>query len=760
MKKLLRSLGITAVFALTIGLAVVATPAPPAQAATASDFDPGNIISDALFYDGKAMSGQEVQNFLNSKVAACTPGFRCLRHYNETTPSKPAATNNLCNAYTGIAGESAASMIARVGQACGISQKAIIILLEKEQSLITMKNPSEARLRIATGYACPDTAACDTQYYGFFNQVYNAALQFKRYQYYTTYFNHVAGRVNKVLFNPNGSCGSSQVFIQNAATAGLYNYTPYQPNKAALANLYGTGDSCSSYGNRNFWRLYTDWFGSTTGQYNLIKADNSPDVYFTTANKRHLIPGADLLNAYKAMGDVATVTASKLASYTLGQPATRIIRDDTMSMYLIDDGKRYPIANCNDVAAFGGVCGINGFVQMTTAQAAKFSTSTALTNVLGSANGLAYGVASSERREIADPVSKAAAGFTAATAVVPDRILALFPLRAPIVKGSSFTRQVGSNDVQYLYDNRRWPTTAQGLAAKPANVPIGSLSATSMNMLTVGWGSFNAMVTSGKAAQREFLLPGSQRWSYSASEILSVPADPAFVNSYRQLGAVNNGDRVKYTSNSRINLVTPAGLRLADSWEAVKGTTAPAAPSYKTIPDALMSRLPVSFDLLTPGVLYSAQGSSTLFLIDGTGSKITVKSATEPAAAGITLQRKTTQAVLNSYTTLSGPALGYGYVCNGKNYIGTGGKLVQVDPKLFPIPYQTLHVSTCQQMIFATAPASKFVRTPDGKIYLTEAGKLRLVPTTARFNQLGGAAAGTTAITAALAALIPLGANA
>ncbi len=32
-----------------------------------------------------------------------------------------------------------------------------------------------------------------------------------------------------------------------------------------MNNLYGTGDGCSAYGNRNFWRMYTDWFGSTTG---------------------------------------------------------------------------------------------------------------------------------------------------------------------------------------------------------------------------------------------------------------------------------------------------------------------------------------------------------------------------------------------------------------------------------------------------------------------------------------------------------------
>src|SRR5690606_3156716 len=29
----------------------------------------------------------------------------------------------------------------------------------------------------------------------------------------------------------------------------------------------GTGNSCSSYGNRNFWRIFTDWFGSTMVSY-------------------------------------------------------------------------------------------------------------------------------------------------------------------------------------------------------------------------------------------------------------------------------------------------------------------------------------------------------------------------------------------------------------------------------------------------------------------------------------------------------------
>jgi hypothetical protein len=40
--------------------------------------------------------------------------------------------------------------------------------------------------------------------------------------------------VNFIGYNPNSACGGTNINIQNYATAALYNYTPYQPNAAAL----------------------------------------------------------------------------------------------------------------------------------------------------------------------------------------------------------------------------------------------------------------------------------------------------------------------------------------------------------------------------------------------------------------------------------------------------------------------------------------------------------------------------------------------
>lgn len=260
---------LSAVVAVIVGASMLTAfaPASSARAADVRDFDPGNLISDYLFYAADAMTQAEIQAFLESKGSPCT-NTNCLDVFSQATTTRAATAR--CKQYTGEARETAARIIFKVQTACGISAKALLVTLQKEQGLITSSAPSDRAIRVAMGYGCPDTAVCDSLYYGFQNQVYSAASQFQRYRLSPLSFKHQVG-AESIYLHPNSfvvsppTCGSTSVMIKNAATAGLYNYTPYTPNAAALTNLYGTGDTCSSYGNRNFWRYYTDWFGNPTG---------------------------------------------------------------------------------------------------------------------------------------------------------------------------------------------------------------------------------------------------------------------------------------------------------------------------------------------------------------------------------------------------------------------------------------------------------------------------------------------------------------
>lgn len=268
--------GAVAATAALIGSLVLAAPAaavptaPPAavetgivQAAAVAGFNPENIISDALFYDGNAMSSAEIQAFLDAKIGSCTNG-KCLNVLNVSISSRDAwysaVTGDLvCSSLQGGTMRTS-ELIYRVQVACGISAKAILVTLQKEQGLTTSSAPSDWNLQAAMGASCPDTSPCDPAYSGVGPQIVQGVRQLKIYK---------AGRfakqpgVNFIGYSPNTACGGTNLNIQNYATAALYNYTPYQPNAASLAAGWGLGDGCSSYGNRNFFNYYTSWFGST-----------------------------------------------------------------------------------------------------------------------------------------------------------------------------------------------------------------------------------------------------------------------------------------------------------------------------------------------------------------------------------------------------------------------------------------------------------------------------------------------------------------
>lgn len=324
------------------------------SALSSSEFRAGHLIDDSIFFNPNSMGTQEIQSFLNAKVPSCdtngdkphssggirrdyaaskgySPPFTCLKDYRQDIPAKPA--DSYCSGSVGSGNRSAAEIINEVSKACGVNPMALIVLLQKEQSLVTDDWPWSIQYRSATGYGCPDTATCDSAYYGFFNQVYSAARQFQRYAK-TNVFNYQHGRTSYVQYNPNGGCGGSNIYMETQATAGLYNYTPYQPNAAALNNLYGTGDSCSSYGNRNFWRLFNDWFGSTISDAftiantahpdgTLVKTFGLPEVYLIINGVRYHVPNIDTFNSHGySWSEVRLATAPDKDLPTSSSPLT------------------------------------------------------------------------------------------------------------------------------------------------------------------------------------------------------------------------------------------------------------------------------------------------------------------------------------------------------------------------------------------------------------------------------------------------------
>ena len=237
-----------------------ATPTPSGATGDGS-WDAGNIISDAVFYNAAAMTAEQIQAFLDGKGGVCLGGD-CLRSARFVWPG---AAVGWCRPVPAGSG-SFAVMLSMVSTACGINPQVSLVMIQKESQGLTRVPPAAL-----TGFGCPDTgpggsANCDAGSAGVWAQTWGMVQAFAHLRADPSRINYPVGQTSQILWNvAETGCGAGPVLLRDAATATLYTYTPYQPNAASLAAYPGTGDVCSSYGNRNFYRLFTEYFGSTGG---------------------------------------------------------------------------------------------------------------------------------------------------------------------------------------------------------------------------------------------------------------------------------------------------------------------------------------------------------------------------------------------------------------------------------------------------------------------------------------------------------------
>lgn len=380
------------------------------SAADGRNWRAGNIIDDALFTDRSSMSVGSIQNWLNSRLSCDTNGtqpselgggidynndgtvtraeygktkgnpapFTCLNNYYEipkTTPGSGLPASNYGKSTIPSGAKSAAQLIYDAAQAYNISPKVLLVKLGTESAgpLTSDTWPFYKQYIYAMGAHCPDSgpggsANCDSNYAGFSLQMREAAKLLRWYldsmtQSWWTYKKPRA--TNHILWNVQETgCGGSNVYIENNATAALYTYTPYQPNSAALNNLYGTGDGCSAYGNRNFWRVFNDWFGSTRLP-SAIKGTSSSTVYMQSDGYKFSVPSMAMLQDYGINPNaVKTISNSSLASipspaspldsnlgYLVKSPSDSDV--DGGSVYLVSIGKRYKVRDLAQMTSYG-----------------------------------------------------------------------------------------------------------------------------------------------------------------------------------------------------------------------------------------------------------------------------------------------------------------------------------------------------------------------------------------------------------------------
>src|SRR3989338_10086961 len=336
-----------------------------AQGAIDSAFNPGLLIPDKAFSDvGTFGSAEGVQKFLelkNSVLANTNPEF--LAKLKEPDTLTKVRLEDPQPSLSRL--RTAAELIYDAATHWGMNPQVLLVMLQKEQSLITGNFNSGAALQTAldraVGFGCPDDQPCGDIFIGFYRQLFGsfdnqgnrwlgtAASLMKS-------FNTPGGRGpgvdanNQVFGRPlvrTAKIGDTVVFgntlggyenvpaqqtvtLANAATAALYRYTPHVFN-----------------GNYNFWKFYALWFKYPNGTV-IQRVGDSQQYVIDNGTKRSFssfVAAQRQLN----LNNIVAVSQTKFDSYTTEKPlppvnGTLIKGEASETIYLVEDASKHPIS--------------------------------------------------------------------------------------------------------------------------------------------------------------------------------------------------------------------------------------------------------------------------------------------------------------------------------------------------------------------------------------------------------------------------------
>ena len=348
--------------------------------AHAQSFNQNSIIDQSIFDNANAMTASEIDIFLNSFPNSCispNSGFKAIdpTGYNPTSGFS----------YGGYV--TAGQVLYDAAQAYNINPQVLVATLQKEQSLVAgaanyCENGDYNKYAAAAGYGCPDggvtysytnvnlyqrngvavtstgqTCVNSAAKAGFSQQIIRAAWLLKFGE------ERSEGNINWAVIRgswdnsddpqscydgpmtqgtyqrcPSGSStyydgyttiDGVAVHMDNGPTAALYWYTPHLS------------------GNQSFYNIFTSWFGPTDNGSPIYQDATTSQLFMVWGDTKYYIPTFDILDAWGLKHYSATsVTDTYLSGLSTGPDLTNLVKmtsDPNSPLFLLDDGKRYPI---------------------------------------------------------------------------------------------------------------------------------------------------------------------------------------------------------------------------------------------------------------------------------------------------------------------------------------------------------------------------------------------------------------------------------
>ncbi len=286
-------------------------------------FNPNFIISDHDLTNVQSMYKDGIQRFLESK-----PGT--LDTYRATDLDGKI--------------KSASDIIYRVSQQFLVSPRMIMVMLQKEQSLVSDPTPSASQYDWATGYAVCDDCNVNSdgvsRFRGFAKQIDSMAQQFR-----LGYLEDLAknGQTQTGIRPGEQTIIDGQVVTpQNNATASLYTYTPHIE------------------GNENFWKIWQSWFNKTIHPSGTVLQDiEDKSLWVIQSGKRRFVPSVAVLASYTNPESIIPTDTESILAYEAGDPIQfpnyALVSVENGDVYLLVNNEKRRFQSLSDLPRFGYV---------------------------------------------------------------------------------------------------------------------------------------------------------------------------------------------------------------------------------------------------------------------------------------------------------------------------------------------------------------------------------------------------------------------
>lgn len=329
-------------------------------------FNPNRILEDSVLLNTTSLNPNQIQSFLTERNSYLA-NYQTANAYGELKTAAQiiydAANNNYdCDGVVLSDSPTEIERQLKCRKITTVNPQFLLVLLQKEQSLIQNPSPSEKALNEATGYGCPTGGLCNPYWKGFGKQVNSAALQFLAYMESPSKYNFKVGStyITKDKFSMlksvsqainDGSYNSIvaspdfiSVTIENQATAALYTYTPHiyngNFNTHRLMDIYFPGN------NAGFPSTSIPSFKRNFPNGSILKTSDKPEVWLIEGGKkRHFTNWSSFISRFRSE-QIVIASAEELAQYSEGPKIKfanyALVKTANEKIYLLVDKEKRP----------------------------------------------------------------------------------------------------------------------------------------------------------------------------------------------------------------------------------------------------------------------------------------------------------------------------------------------------------------------------------------------------------------------------------